>query len=172
MPSPCGSVWGAHAPSRAGFDALVETIFPLDARFGQPGADRCTRGPLKIVEFFCCIDASQDVSSYQMARQKKAGYRVATQTFGERLRKMREEKGVPLRTVAAAADMDQAHLSKVELGRRVPTEKQAAALARYFGVDAQDMEASRIAEKFRQDFADNPAVGRAVQMLNDRPIHE
>jgi len=107
-----------------------------------------------------------------MARHKKAGYAAPTQTFGEWLREMREKKDVPLRVVAAAADMDQAHLSKVELGHRVPTEKQAAALARYFGVNAHDMEARRIAEKFRQDFADNPAAGKAVQMLNDGPLHE
>jgi len=85
---------------------------------------------------------------------------------------MREKKGVPLRLVAAAADMDQAHLSKVELGHRVPTEKQAAALARYFGVDAHEIGARRIAEKFRQDFADNPAARKAVQMLNDGSLHE
>jgi len=107
-----------------------------------------------------------------MARQKKAAYARAAKTFGEWLRQMREEKDVPLRVVAGAADMDQAHLSKIELGHRVPTEKQAAALARYFDVDSHEMEARRIAQKFRQDFADNPAAGTAVQMLNDAPIHE
>ena len=107
-----------------------------------------------------------------MARRKKTGYAAATQTFGEWLRQMREKKGVPLRVVAAAADMDQAHLSKVELGQRVPTEKQTSALARYFGVDSHETEARRIAEKFHQDFADNPAAGKAVQMLNDGPLHE
>lgn len=119
-----------------------------------------------------CIAASQDVSSQQMARPKKTGYAAPTQTFGEWLRQMREEKDVPLRVVAAAADMDQAHLSKIELGHRIPTEKQAVAIARYFGVDSHDMEARRIAEKFHQDFADNPAAGKAVQMLNDGPLHE
>jgi len=107
-----------------------------------------------------------------MARQKKAGYVAATPLFGEWLRKLRAEKGALLREVAAAAEMDQAHLSKVELGRRVLTERQAAALASYFSVDAQEMEARRIAEKFRQDFADNPAAERAVQMLHDGPFHE
>jgi transcriptional regulator with XRE-family HTH domain len=124
------------------------------------------------MKFSCCIEASQDVSSQQMARQKKTGYAAPPQTFGEWLRQMREEKDVPLRVVAAAADMDQAHLSKIELGHRIPTEKQAAAIARYFGVDSHDMEARRIAEKFHQDFADNPAAGKAVQMLNDGPLHE
>ena len=107
-----------------------------------------------------------------MARQKKTGYAAPTQTFGEWLRQMRDEKNVPLRVVAAAAEMDQAHLSKVELGYRVPTDKQAAALARYFDVDSHEMEARRIAEKFRQDFADNPAAEKAVQMLHDAPLHE
>lgn len=120
------------------------------------------------MENFSCIEASQNVSSQKMARQKKAGYSAAAQLFGEWLRKMREDKGVPLRAVAAAAEMDQAHLSKAELGKRVLTKKQAAALAGYFNVDAHDMEARRIAEKFRQDFADNPAADTAVQMLNDK----
>lgn len=124
------------------------------------------------MKVFGCIESSQDVSSQQMARPKKTGYAAPTQTFGEWLRQMRDEKGVPLRVVAAAADMDQAHLSKIELGQRIPTEKQAAAMARYFGIDSHDMEARRIAEKFRQDFADNPAAGKAVQMLNDGPLHE
>jgi transcriptional regulator with XRE-family HTH domain len=124
------------------------------------------------MKHFCCILSSQDVSSQQMARPKKTGYAAPTQTFGEWLRQMRDEKGVPLRVVAAAADMDQAHLSKIELGHRIPTEKQAVALARYFGLDSYEIEARRIAEKFHQDFADNPAAGKAVQMLNDGPLHE
>jgi len=128
--------------------------------------------PAKLVKLFCCIVSSQVVSSLTMARRKKAGYAAATQNLGEWLRQMRDEKGVPLRIVAAAADMDQAHLSKIELGHRVPTEKQSAALARYFSVDSHDMEARRIAEKFRQDFADNPAAGMAVQMLNEGPLNE
>jgi transcriptional regulator with XRE-family HTH domain len=107
-----------------------------------------------------------------MARQKKTGYSATPQTFGEWLREMRDQKNVPLRVVAAAAEMDQAHLSKVELGHRVPTDRQATALARYFGVDSHEMEARRIAEKFRQDFADNPAAGTAVQMLHDAPPNE
>lgn len=107
-----------------------------------------------------------------MARRKKTSYVAATLTFGEWLRQMREAKRVPLRVVASAAEMDQAHLSKIELGQRIPTSKQSAALARYFAVGLHEMEARRIAEKFLQDFADNPAAGKAVQLLNEGPIHE
>jgi transcriptional regulator with XRE-family HTH domain len=40
-----------------------------------------------------------------------------------------QEKNLALREVAAAAGMDQAHLSKAELGQRLPTEEQVKALA-------------------------------------------
>jgi transcriptional regulator with XRE-family HTH domain len=86
--------------------------------------------------------------------------------FGEWLRQLRVEKDVPLRTVAAAADMDQAHLSKIELGQRVPTEEQTAKLAKFFGLNETETQARRIAEKFRQEFQDNPkAVHEAICIL-------
>jgi transcriptional regulator with XRE-family HTH domain len=83
---------------------------------------------------------------------------------------MRGAKGVPLRVVAAAAEMDQAHLSKVELGQRLPTAEQTTALGRFFGVNQEEMEARRIAEKFRSEHAENPAAAKALQILNDASI--
>ena len=97
-----------------------------------------------------------------MARQRKA-----PPTFGEWLRQMREGKELPLRVVAAAAEMDQAHLSKAELGQRLLTAEQAAAIAKFFKVEPNEMEARRIAEKFRTEHADNPAALQAVQMLHE-----
>lgn len=106
-----------------------------------------------------------------MARPRKTEYKAASPTFGEWLRQMREAKDVPLRVVAAAAEMDQAHLSKAELGQRPLTAEQAAAIARYFKVDATEMEARRIAEKFRTEHAGNPAAAQALQILNDAPLN-
>ena len=80
---------------------------------------------------------------------------------------MRVNKDVPLRVVAAAAEMDQAHLSKAELGQRLLTAEQAIAIAKFFKVNATEMEARRIAEKFRKDHADNPAALQAVQFLHE-----
>jgi len=85
--------------------------------------------------------------------------------FGDWLRQLRVERDLPLRTVAAAADMDQAHLSKIELGQRVPTEEQTAKLAKFFRLDAKDTLARRIAEKFRQEFADSPVAREAICLL-------
>ena len=104
-----------------------------------------------------------------MARHKNATYRATSLRFGEWLRSLREAKGLPLRVVAAAAEMDQAHLSKAELGQRLLTTEQAAAIAKFFDIDSNEAEARRIIEKFRLEHADNPAAERAIHMLHEDP---
>ena len=54
--------------------------------------------------------------------------------------------------------MDSTLLSKIELGQRLPTFEQTAALAKYFRVDATEFESMRIAEKFLNDHGHNPAA--------------
>ena len=81
------------------------------------------------------------------------------------LRELREQRGLPLRAVADATDMDLAHLHKIEQGRRLPTEEQANRLAKFFKLDETETQARRIAEKFRQEFGDNPAVADAIGIL-------
>jgi transcriptional regulator with XRE-family HTH domain len=104
-----------------------------------------------------------------MARQRKISLGTTQQRFGEWLRTLRESKELPLRVVAAAAEMDQAHLSKVELGQRLLTAEQAAAIAKFFELDANEVEARRIVEKFRLEHADNPAAVQAIHMLHEDP---
>ena len=53
--------------------------------------------------------------------------------LGEKLRAHRETKQLPLRKVAAAIDIDQAILSKIERGERYPTRHQIIELAKFFG---------------------------------------
>ncbi|MGW4384201.1 helix-turn-helix domain-containing protein [Kitasatospora sp. NPDC004531] len=56
--------------------------------------------------------------------------------FGERLRRLREERGVSLAELARATNYSKSYLSRVETGRRHGTEVLAAACARALGVDA------------------------------------
>jgi len=105
-----------------------------------------------------------------MARQKKENETTIPLRFGEWLRSLRRTRKLPLRVIAAATEMDQAHLSKVELGHRLPTTKQAAAIAEFFELDATEIEARRIAEKFCIEHASNPAAEQAVLMLHKDPL--
>jgi transcriptional regulator with XRE-family HTH domain len=104
-----------------------------------------------------------------MASQNKATRPTETERFGEWLRAIRESKQLPLRVVAAAANMDQAHLSKAELGQRLLTAKQANLIAAFLGIQENELEARRIVEKFRLEYADNPAASQAVSMLYEDP---
>jgi len=49
--------------------------------------------------------------------------------FGEYIRKLREEKGLPLRKVAAALDIDTSILSKIERNERTATKEMIPILS-------------------------------------------
>ena len=84
------------------------------------------------------------------------------------LRDLRKGKGVPMWSVAAAAGMDSTLLSKIELGRRLPTGEQAAALARYFGVPAEEIQGALMAERFFKEAEKNPeAAARALARIEE-----
>ena len=77
-------------------------------------------------------------------------------TLGAALRKLREDRQLPLWKVAHAAEMDSTLLSKIELGQRLPTPEQTAALATFFRVAVTELESMRMAEKFLSDNGHNP----------------
>lgn len=81
------------------------------------------------------------------------------------MRQLREQRGLTLREVADAAGMDLAHLQKIELGQRLPTEQQASQLAKFFKLDEIEVQARRIAEKFQHEFAEHPAAKEAINIL-------
>jgi transcriptional regulator with XRE-family HTH domain len=85
--------------------------------------------------------------------------------LGEWLRQLREQRASPLREVAEAAGMDLAHLQKIELGQRLPTEEQTRRLAKLFKLHETEVQARRIAEKFQHEFAENPAAKEAISIL-------
>jgi transcriptional regulator with XRE-family HTH domain len=89
--------------------------------------------------------------------------------FGEWLRELRQKKDLALREVAAAVGMDQAHLSKAELGQRLPTEEQVKALALFFKINPEEMEARRLAEKLLRELEDSPAGPAAFNILREEP---
>lgn len=89
--------------------------------------------------------------------------------FGEWLREQRQAKDLALREVAAAVGMDQAHLSKAELGQRLPTEDQVKALAAFFKIKPEEMEARRLAEKLIRELEDSPAGPAAFNILREDP---
>ncbi len=83
--------------------------------------------------------------------------------FGAWLREQRTVRGEPIRVVAAAAEMDQAALSKIELGKRWPTGEQVAAFAKHFGVEYREVQKRMYAARMWAECGpDNPELAIAV----------
>jgi transcriptional regulator with XRE-family HTH domain len=64
--------------------------------------------------------------------------------------------------------MDSTLLSKIELGQRLPTDKQTCALAAFFGIPAEELQARCIADKFWNEHRNTPAARRAASMIASR----
>lgn len=112
-------------------------------------------------------NTSHYLTSQYMAKKIERLHASSPIRFGAWLRYLRESKNLPLRVIAAAAEMDQAHLSKVELGHRLLTPKQSIAIAEFFQIDPNEIEARRIAECFQSKYSNSPAVRRAITFLHE-----
>jgi len=67
--------------------------------------------------------------------------------FGNRIRKLREEKGLLLRQVAAKLEMDTATISKIERGTRHAKKEQVKLLAVILNIPENELEILWLADK-------------------------
>jgi HTH-type transcriptional regulator, competence development regulator len=68
-------------------------------------------------------------------------------TFGETIRKLREEKELPLREVALALSIDTSMLGKIEKNSRKPTKQLIEKIAKYFNVSDKDLMIAFLSDK-------------------------
>jgi predicted nucleotidyltransferase len=88
--------------------------------------------------------------------------------LGDSIRKLREEKKLPLRTVAAFLDIDQAILSKMERGKRKATREQVIKLAFYFKTEENDLLVAWLSDKLVYEVADEDMAIKALQLAEER----
>ncbi len=89
-------------------------------------------------------------------------------SLGEIIRKLREEKELPLRTVAAYLDIDQAILSKIERGQRKPSRQQVVKLAGYFKVNQNDLLVAWLSDKLVYELEDEEVALKALQVAEEK----
>lgn len=88
--------------------------------------------------------------------------------LGETIRKLREEKGLPLRTVAAYLDIDQAILSKIERGQRNASREQVIKLAGFFKVKEDDLLVFWLSDKLVYEVADEEIALKALKAAEEK----
>lgn len=77
---------------------------------------------------------------------------MSNESFGDYIRKSREERKLPLRKVAAHLDIDQSTLSKVERGERPALPEYLKPLADILQLDLKEIQSKFIVEKIAKDF--------------------
>lgn len=93
-------------------------------------------------------------------------------TFGQTIRKLRKEKGVPLRTVAAFLDIDQAILSKIESGQRKSKREQVLKLASFFQADEEEFIVLWLSDKLMYELGDEDNALKALQVAEVRVLYQ
>lgn len=89
-------------------------------------------------------------------------------SFGDSIRKLREDKELPLRTVAAYLDIDQAILSKIERGQRKPSREQVVKLAQYYKVKENDLLIAWLSDKLVYEVEDEDIALKALQVAEEK----
>ena len=90
------------------------------------------------------------------------------ESIGEYIRRLRENKGEPLRKVAAYLDIDQAILSKIERGKRKPKKEQVVKLAKYFGEDEKKMLIVYLSDRILYEVQDENYAKEALKIAEER----
>ena len=93
---------------------------------------------------------------------------MATETIGEKLRHIREEKELPLRKVAALLDIDVAILSKMERGERRITKEVVLKLANIYDYNADDLLVSFLSDKILYEIQDEDLGIEALKVAEEK----
>ena len=92
--------------------------------------------------------------------------------IGEIIRRLRKDKGEPLRRVAAYLDIDQAVLSKIERGQRKVSKKLVEKLAKYFGADKKEMLIALLSTRILSEIKDEELGEEALKVAEEQIAYE
>jgi transcriptional regulator with XRE-family HTH domain len=85
-------------------------------------------------------------------------------SFGNKIRNLRESRGFLLRQIAAVIEIDQALLSKIERGERIATKKHVIALANFFKIDERELLTLWLGEKIAYEIKDEDIANDALKV--------
>lgn len=98
--------------------------------------------------------------------------KMSTESLGEKIRKLREEKEMPLRKVADFTEIDPAILSKIECGKRRATREQVIKLASFFKVKPDQLLITWISDKIAYELKDEALALKALQVAEEKVTYK
>jgi len=91
--------------------------------------------------------------------------------FAESIKRLRKEKKVTLRVVAAFLDIDQAILSKIENGKRDANREIVSKLAEFYNVNGKDLAVSWLSDKLLNDIDNEDLALEAFKVAEEKIIY-
>jgi transcriptional regulator with XRE-family HTH domain len=92
--------------------------------------------------------------------------------FIERIKQLREERGLPLRKLAAALDIDSATYWKIEKGERRARKEHIAIIAELLQADKDDLLTLWLADQVAAVVADDKELSNKVMKIAQQKINE
>jgi len=90
------------------------------------------------------------------------------ETISSVLKQARENKGLLLREVGAAVNIDTSMVSKYEKGERLPSPKQVISFAHFYEMDKDYLLTLLLSDKVYQMIEDYPFADDAINMVKER----
>ncbi len=91
-----------------------------------------------------------------------------SQKTGDLIRKLRENKELPLRKVAAQLDIDTSFLSKIERSERRATREQIIKLAKIFEVEKNYLMIPYLSEIVYYEIADEDCANKVLKVAEQK----
>ncbi len=92
-------------------------------------------------------------------------------SFGGIIRNLRQKEKLPLRTVAAFLDTDQAILSKIERGQRKSSREIVVKLATFFNADKDELLVAWLSDNLLYQLKDEEVAMRALQVAEEKVVY-
>lgn len=88
--------------------------------------------------------------------------------FGERVRSLRESKGLLLRQAAAFLEVDTAFMSKVERGQKRASREQARKLALFLNLPEEQLIPLWLADRILETIKGDPFARKALKIVKQK----
>ena len=89
-------------------------------------------------------------------------------TFGELIRKLREEKKLPLRKVAAHLDIDPSTLGKIERNERAANKELIELLSEILMVNSKELLVSYLSDKVAYDIMEEDCTNDILRVAEEK----
>ncbi len=92
--------------------------------------------------------------------------------FGDHIRRLRENRGEPLRKVAAYLDIDQAILSKIERNQRKLKKALVEKLAVHFEIDKKELLVKWMTDRVLQEIEHEEYAGEVLKVAEEQVAYQ